>query len=110
MALRNTAGAEILVHMTPQMVPDGYVLLTIEVPGSLPISSGTSDDAKQSVLRINRKLGREFSGSDGTASSDGLVFGTYIHGIFDTQEMRDSLVRWLCSRKGIDASKIMCGL
>jgi adenosylcobyric acid synthase len=63
--------------------------------------------AKSAVLKINKKLGREFSGSDGCASSDGLVFGTYIHGIFDRKEMRDSLIRWLCSRKGINPDTII---
>ncbi|HBC87950.1 MAG TPA: hypothetical protein DCZ94_13440 [Lentisphaeria bacterium] len=66
-------------------------------------------DAKQSVLRITSRHGKEFSGADGTVSADGLVFGTYIHGILDRQEMRDSLVRWLCSRKGIDPSEILAG-
>ncbi|OGV59685.1 MAG: cobyric acid synthase CobQ [Lentisphaerae bacterium GWF2_50_93] len=71
-----------------------------------PLKPGTSNPF---VLRITRKLGKEFSGVDGTVSGDGLVFGTYIHGIFDMQEMRDSLIIWLCSRKGIDASKIILG-
>ncbi|MFZ2654550.1 MAG: cobyric acid synthase [Victivallales bacterium] len=73
------------------------------------VTSHDSQSAKSAVLKINRKLGRDFSGADGTVSADGLVFGTYIHGIFDMQEMRDSLIRWLCSRKGIDASKIILG-
>ena len=66
-----------------------------------------SKSAKSAVLKINRKLGREFSGSDGFVSSDGLVFGTYIHGIFDRKEMRDSLIKWLCSRKGINPDNII---
>ncbi len=70
-------------------------------------SRRNSKSAKSAVLKINRKLGREFSGSDGTASSDGLIFGTYIHGIFDRKEMRDSLLKWLCSRKGINPDEII---
>ena len=70
-------------------------------------SKQDSKSAKSAILKINRKLGREFSGSDGCASSDGLVFGTYIHGIFDRKEMRDSLIKWLCSRKGINPDTII---
>jgi adenosylcobyric acid synthase len=66
-----------------------------------------SKSAKSAVFKITRKLGREFSGSDGCVSSDGLVFGTYIHGIFDRKEMRDSLIKWLCSRKGINPDIII---
>ncbi len=71
-----------------------------------PIKPG---QAKYPVLRINRKLGREFSGHDGCVSADGLVFGTYVHGIFDQQAMRDSMVKWLCSRKGVNPSDILEG-
>ena len=32
----------------------------------------------------------------------GNVIGTYIHGLFDTGEFAEGLIRWLCRRKGID--------
>lgn len=31
----------------------------------------------------------------------GLVFGTYLHGLFDTGELTVKLANWLCERKGI---------
>lgn len=31
----------------------------------------------------------------------GLVFGTYLHGLFDTGELTQKLTDWLCSRKGL---------
>ena len=31
----------------------------------------------------------------------GNVFGTYLHGLFDSGDLTDKLVRWLCQRKGI---------
>jgi cobyric acid synthase/histidinol-phosphate/aromatic aminotransferase/cobyric acid decarboxylase-like protein len=75
--------------------------------GKTSTSENNSRSAKSAVLKINQKLGREFLGSDGCVSSDGLVFGTYIHGIFDRKEMRDSLIKWLCSRKGINPEGII---
>ncbi len=63
--------------------------------------------AKSSVLRIKLKQGRETTGHDGCISPNGFAFGTYVHGIFDNHKMRDSLVRWLCSRKGIDPAEIL---
>lgn len=32
----------------------------------------------------------------------GNVFGTYLHGLFDTGELTENLASWLCMRKGID--------
>lgn len=32
----------------------------------------------------------------------GNVFGTYLHGLFDTGELTDVLARWLLTRKGLD--------
>ncbi|WP_295580591.1 cobyric acid synthase [uncultured Oscillibacter sp.] len=33
----------------------------------------------------------------------GTVFGTYLHGLFDSGELTDGLARWLCARKGLDS-------
>lgn len=38
----------------------------------------------------------------GMVSHDGLVFGSYVHGIFDEITMRNQLLSWLCQRKGLD--------
>ena len=32
----------------------------------------------------------------------GNVIGTYLHGLFDTGELAEGIIRWLCRRKGID--------
>ncbi len=34
----------------------------------------------------------------------GSVFGTYLHGLFDTSALTEALADWLCRRKGIDPS------
>ncbi len=36
----------------------------------------------------------------------GNVFGTYLHGLFDSGEMTEKLVQWLCRRKGIQAGEV----
>ncbi len=35
----------------------------------------------------------------------GSVCGTYLHGLFDSDEMLEALVAWLCARKGIDPAR-----
>ena len=44
------------------------------------------------------------SKDDGCCS--GNVFGTYLHGLFDTGELTETLIRWLASRKGIDPGEM----
>lgn len=39
---------------------------------------------------------------EGTASVDGLVFGTYIHGVFDNDDFRRSLLNAIRSTKGLE--------
>jgi len=45
------------------------------------------------------RSGRAVDELDGAISADGLVFGTYLHGLFDNEVVRDSLLAWLKSRR-----------
>ena len=47
--------------------------------------------------------------SDGTAEGavSGNVFGTYLHGLFDTGELTEALTRWLLARRGLTAEAIV---
>jgi adenosylcobyric acid synthase len=40
---------------------------------------------------------------DGAVSSDGLIFGTYLHGIFDNDDFRHTFINYLRKRKGLPA-------
>jgi len=37
---------------------------------------------------------------DGAVSANGLVLGTYLHGIFDNDLFRQNIIRFLCEKKG----------
>jgi len=39
---------------------------------------------------------------DGCRSADGLVVGTYLHGLFENAAVREALIRWLGERRGLD--------
>ncbi|NLX48643.1 MAG: cobyric acid synthase [Methanospirillum sp.] len=45
-------------------------------------------------------------GEDGAASEDGLVIGTYLHGLFQNPTAVDGLLSFLCERRGIPYSPI----
>jgi len=40
-------------------------------------------------------------GNDGAVSADGLVFGTYLHGLFSTPQAVDGLLSYLAEKKGV---------
>jgi adenosylcobyric acid synthase len=50
---------------------------------------------------ITESSGRKAHSPDGAVSRDGLVFGTYIHGIFDSSEFRRCVLNNLRARKGL---------
>ncbi|MBI4733364.1 MAG: cobyric acid synthase, partial [Rubrobacteridae bacterium] len=52
------------------------------------------------ILEIKKRGDRECSTSGGLVSGDGMVFGTYVHGIFDNDEFRNLLLENLKRRKG----------
>lgn len=41
--------------------------------------------------------------ADGAMTDDGLVFGTYLHGLFDSDDFTRALVNGLRRRKGLEA-------
>lgn len=53
------------------------------------------------VLLVTSRAGREVDHPDGAESVDGLVFGTYLHGLFDNDGFRRSLLGTLRGRKGL---------
>jgi adenosylcobyric acid synthase len=40
-------------------------------------------------------------GDDGCISNNGLVFGTYLHGLFENENLRDSFLGFIYKRKGL---------
>ena len=41
-------------------------------------------------------------GDDGAIDEEGLVIGTYIHGLFENKNIRDALVKYLYKIKGLE--------
>lgn len=64
---------------------------------------GTSrlDSGVTPLLCIIRRSGQGISLSDGAISQSGLVFGTYLHGIFENDVLRRGFINWLWARKGL---------
>ncbi len=54
------------------------------------------------AFEIVSRLGEQVSFPDGAARLDGMVWGTYIHGVFDGASFRRSVINSLRRRKGLD--------
>lgn len=53
------------------------------------------------AFTITSRSGKDLRHTDGAVRADGLVMGTYIHGIFDNDAFRRALLNALRSRKGL---------
>ncbi len=53
------------------------------------------------ALRITRRSGAACDDADGAVSADGQVFGTYLHGLFENDALRQGLLAHFASARGI---------
>jgi adenosylcobyric acid synthase len=60
------------------------------------------------LARIVRRSGREVAVPDGAISSDGRVFGTYLHGIFDNNGFRSAFLNRIRREKGLPTVSADC--
>ena len=65
------------------------------------IHMGESKGEAPPAVAITERAGRLVADLDGAVSADGLVFGTYVHGLFDRPGFRRGLLRWLAERKNV---------
>jgi adenosylcobyric acid synthase len=69
------------------------------------IHMGETEAALTPFATIRRRNGTTVSVEDGFVSEDGNLWGTYIHGIFDDDRFRSSLLDSLSRKKGSAPSK-----
>lgn len=65
------------------------------------IHMGTSLAHCEPAFRIRDRSGVPVDLVDGAVSEDGLVIGTYLHGLFANDGLRAALLAWLAERKGL---------
>ncbi len=69
---------------------EGYEIHMGRTAGPLP-----------AALRITERQGRAVDEPDGATSADGLILGTYLHGLFTSPALRGAILRALAARKGV---------
>ena len=55
----------------------------------------------EAMFRLVSRAKREVSIKEGAYSKEGLVWGTYLHGIFSNDNFRRRFINWLRDRKGL---------
>lgn len=66
-------------------------------------------DAYEIHMGVSEVRGAPFCALDDGKTDgchEGNVYGTYLHGLFDTGELAEALIRHLAERKGMDPGKI----
>ena len=53
------------------------------------------------AFRVVQRGGSAVSSPDGATNQDGLVLGTYLHGLFDEPPVRESVIAYLLNKNGI---------
>lgn len=94
-----------LIHGTTRF--DGYEKTTIQVTrrssGIGPILSRIRDVSGYEIHMgetTHQGVAEAFTG-EGAVSDDGLLIGTYLHGLFTNQSAAFALVSYLCEKKGV---------
>jgi adenosylcobyric acid synthase len=58
-------------------------------------------NTENSFVYIQTRNGKEYKGIDGMINGDRTVFGTYLHGIFDSRDFTSSFINFVRQRKGL---------
>lgn len=91
----------IVNHETPYIPPNtlfhGYEIHAGETKPTIKTKS---------PLTITHRGNSDTDEDVGAISEDGMVFGCYVHGFFDSNDIRQELWNWLCLQNGLDKTRI----
>jgi adenosylcobyric acid synthase len=82
------------------------IQVTKKVNGHGPIlKSIDGEDIKGYEIHMGvTDSNRTVFGDDGAIDEEGLVIGTYLHGLFDNVNIRNALIQYLYEKKGLEYS------
>jgi adenosylcobyric acid synthase len=87
---------ELLASTGPLAGARGSQILAYEIH----MGRTTTYDAVQPLVAIEGRSGESVSELDGCVYGDGLVIGTYLHGLLENDAPRHALIDWLQARRG----------
>ena len=60
----------------------------------------TEIEGASAPFTVTLRSGQAVDGAEGAMDAEGLVLGTYLHGLFHNDDLRRGLLGWLAARKG----------
>jgi adenosylcobyric acid synthase len=95
------AATKVTVPVRARMVDDSFCGSTLE---GYEIHMGRSEPTEEHAVPLLNVRESEAADShpDGARSSDGRVWGTYVHGLFDNDDFRLAFLNLLRREKGVD--------
>ncbi|MFP4654129.1 MAG: cobyric acid synthase [Methanohalobium sp.] len=91
-----------------ETVFDAYKKTTVQVTKTVTCGGPLLDSIKGEIIKgYEIHMGDTTSQNfvfedDGCMDETGLVFGTYLHGLFENENIRNSLVKYLYEKKGLE--------
>jgi adenosylcobyric acid synthase len=88
--------AEVISHSAPFASVQGMVVSGYEIHmGQSRLGSGV-----QPIFLVEGQQGNGGVTYDGAVSRSGLIWGTYLHGLFDNDRFKLAFINWLRARRG----------
>jgi adenosylcobyric acid synthase len=87
---------KVLSQVKAKEASSGLDVTGYEIHHGIPRNIGKYSPA----FKVMERKGRAVRGVDGIVAADGRIWGTYIHGIFDSDEFRRSLLNRIRAKKG----------
>jgi adenosylcobyric acid synthase len=60
------------------------------------------ENKEKNFIDMNIRNGKSYEGTDGLVNENSTVFGTYMHGIFDSKDFTGNFINLLRQRKGLE--------
>ena len=89
--------ATVLAASGPFGAADGNEIVGYEIH----MGATRADPGTRPLFEVRERSGRPSTDRDGLVSDSCLVLCTYLHGLFDNDAIRSSLIDWLLTRKGL---------
>ncbi|MBM7557116.1 cobyric acid synthase [Halanaerobacter jeridensis] len=101
--LETTFREEKATHQVQAAVNDGYEFCSAQKISGYEIHMGQTQRGAgvEPLLTITERSGEKVTMPDGAVNQANLVWGTYLHGIFDNDQFRREWINYLRQQKGL---------
>ncbi|MFO7820432.1 MAG: cobyric acid synthase, partial [Halanaerobacter sp.] len=101
--LETTFREEKATHQVQAIIDDEYDFCTEQKINGYEIHMGQTQRgaAVEPLLTITKRSGAKVNIEDGAVASSNLVWGTYLHGIFDNDQFRREWINYLRQQNGL---------